>query len=139
GRVIEIDTDGVYFEPPADVRGSEKEQQLVTEVGATLPEGIRLAYEGSYAAMVSLKMKNYALVGHDGTVTYKGSALRSRSDEKFGREFVAGALDRLVAGDKAGLAALYCDTLQRIMSGEMKPQEFARRERVTHNTFGETL
>ncbi|MBW3622265.1 MAG: DNA polymerase [Armatimonadetes bacterium] len=139
GSVIEVDTDGVYFQPPPGADSEEERQALVEAVAAELPPGIRLAYEGSYAAMVSLKMKNYALVDEGGAVTYKGSALRSRSDERFGREFIAKALDRLVAGDTEGLSRLYTDTLRRIMSGEMDPKEFVRRERVTANTFGETL
>ncbi len=139
GRVIEVDTDGVYFQPPESAQDEATIQALVEAVAATLPNGIRLAYEGSYAAMVSLKMKNYALVSHGGHVIYRGSALRSRSDERFGRAFIEAAMDRLVAEDMEGLGALYRAELSRIMAGDLRPEEFARRERVTTRTFGETL
>jgi hypothetical protein len=58
-RVIEIDTDGVYFQPPAGVSGPDAEEKFVARVGKSLPEGIRLAFDGRYAVMLSLKAKNY--------------------------------------------------------------------------------
>ena len=65
-QVIEIDTDGVYFVPPASVDTPEAEVRYVEEIGSELPSGIRLAYDGRYAAMLSLKIKNYVLVGYGG-------------------------------------------------------------------------
>ena len=139
GRVIEMDTDGVYFQTPPGISGREGEQQFVAEIAAQLPSGIRLAYEGSYAAMISLKMKNYVLVGYDGSKIFKGSALRSRADEPFGREFIAKAVDLLVQGQVEKLGELYRDTLARLQRGELEPAQFCRRERVTENTFGQAL
>jgi len=139
GRVIEMDTDGVYFQPPPPVVGREAEKEFVAEIAAGLPDGIRLAYEGSYAAMISLKMKNYVLVGYDGSKVFKGSALRSRADEPFGRQFIADAVELLVTGEIERLADLYRDTLSRLQQGLVPPEQFCRRERVTENTFGEAL
>jgi DNA polymerase, archaea type len=49
--LIEADTDGVYFAVPSDW-DEEQERTLVAEVGAALPEGIRLEYEGRYRAII---------------------------------------------------------------------------------------
>ncbi len=134
-RVIEIDTDGVYFVPPAGVEDLEGEIAYIQRIGEALPPGIHLAHDGRYAAMVSLKIKNYVLVGYDGKKTVKGSSLRSRADEPFGREFILRAVDYLVAGDLAGLSADYQRLHDRISRGDWSPEEFCRRERVTEKTF----
>ena len=135
GTVIEIDTDGVYFQPPAGIDGMESEAAFVAKVGKSLPEGIRLAFDGRYEVMLSLKAKNYVLVSYDGKKTFKGSSLRSRADERFGRRFLNEAVDLLLADKKDELAKLYADLLAQIQNRELGIEEIARRERVTDKTF----
>jgi DNA polymerase I len=107
GLVVEIDTDGVYFQPPPEVQTEADEIAFVERVGAVLPEGIRLAYDGRYKAMLSLKTKNYVLQGYDGKLTFKGASLRSRADEKFGREFLNSATQWLLNGEPERVVAEY--------------------------------
>jgi DNA polymerase I len=130
-RVIEIDTDGVYFQPPADIKTEEDELAYVDRIGQTLPPGIRLAHDGSYAAMLSLKMKNYVLVEPNGHKIFKGSSLRSRADERFGRHFLTDAINLLLDDKEDQLSALYKDLLHRIEDGQMPITDLAKRERVT--------
>jgi DNA polymerase, archaea type len=136
-QVIEIDTDGVYFTPPPGVETEEEEIAYVERISSALPqgEGIRLAYDGRYAAMVSLKMKNYVLVTYDGRKIIKGSSLRSRGEEAYGREFLARAIECLIQGDLDALAADYEDLSHRITQGLLPVEQFSRRERVTEKTF----
>jgi len=134
-RVIEIDTDGVYFKPPPEVRTEEDELTYVERIGRSLPEGIRLAHDGRYAVMISLKVKNYILVGYDGERVFKGASTRSRADEKFGRELISCVVDCLVRDDKDGAARVYAELAERIKRREMPLEMFARRERVTEKTF----
>jgi len=133
--VVEIDTDGVYFQPPPGVEGPETEEAFVARVGKSLPEGIRLAFDGRYAVMLSLKAKNYVLVTYEGKKTFKGSSLRSRADERFGRRFLSEAVDLLLADKKEELSALYTRLLGKIENRELSIDEIARRERVTEKTF----
>lgn len=133
--IIEIDTDGVYFVPPASVQGEEEERAYIQEIGAPLPEGIRLAFDGRYAAMLSLKTKNYVLVGYNGKRTFKGASLRSRADERYGRQFLAKAIDHLLAHDREGVGKLYADTIGDILARRIPIDDLARRERVTEKTF----
>ncbi len=133
--VIEIDTDGVYFQAPPGVEEQEDEEAFVARVGSTLDEGIRLAFDGRYAVMLSLKAKNYVLVTYEGKKTFKGSSLRSRSDERFGRRFLNEAVDLLLAEDTNALAQLYADLQAQIEKRELPITEIARRERVTEKTF----
>lgn len=134
-KVIEVDTDGVYFQPPEDVQGQEAEEAYVQRIATTLPPGIRLSFDGRYRAMISVKTKNYALLDYEGNWTYKGASLRSRADEPYGRQFIAEVLQKLVEGDREGIARLYRETILRILNGEVPIQELARRERITEKTF----
>jgi DNA polymerase elongation subunit (family B) len=134
-RVIEIDTDGVYFVPPPGVTNEAEEEAYIEQVGGVLPVGIRLAHDGRYAAMVSLKIKNYVLVGYDGKKVVKGASLRSRADEPYAREFLAHALDALIAGEPQRAAAEYQQLSEQLRVGEVPVERLARRERVTEKTF----
>jgi DNA polymerase elongation subunit (family B) len=134
-KIIEIDTDGVYFVPPAGEQGEEAERAYIAEIGAALPEGIRLAFDGRFKAMLSVKTKNYVLVTYDEKKIYKGASLRSRADERYGRRFLAKAVDCLLDGDFIAIAALYADTIDDLLKGKVPIEDLARRERVTENTF----
>ncbi|MBI3911975.1 MAG: DNA polymerase [Armatimonadetes bacterium] len=134
-QVIEVDTDGVYFVPPPEVASEEQELAYVAQLERALPEGIRLAHDGRYQAMISLKTKNYVLLGYDGKKIFRGASLRSRADERYGRDFVARAVDYLIAGDLDGLRTCYLDLCDRIARGALDISEISRRERVTEKTF----
>ena len=130
-HVIEIDTDGVYFKPPIGVQTEADELAYVDKIGSTLPPGIRLAHDGSYAAMLSLKMKNYVLVEPGGHKIFKGSSLRSRADERFGRAFLTDAVNLLLDEHPDQLSHLYKDLIDKIEAGQMPIDQLAKRERVT--------
>jgi len=131
GTVVEIDTDGVYFQPPPEVQSEADEIAFVERVGGVLPEGIRLAYDGRYRAMLSLKTKNYVLQGYDGKLTFKGASLRSRADEKFGREFLNNAIQWLLNSEPERVADEYRRLARAILNGEVDIEQLCRRERVT--------
>jgi DNA polymerase I len=138
GVVVEIDTDGVYFQPPPEVQTEADEIAFVERVGAVLPEGIRLAYDGRYKAMLSLKTKNYVLQGYDGKLTFKGASLRSRADEKFGREFLNSATQWLLNGEPERVVAEYRRLARAILNGEVDIEQLCRRERVTQKSKQDT-
>ncbi len=131
GTVVEIDTDGVYFQPPDHVQTEADEIAFVEEVGKILPEGIRLAYDGRYKAMLSVKTKNYVLQGYDGKLIFKGASLRSRADEKFGREFLNRAIEHLLNGKPEKVAEDYQRLAKQILNGDIDIDQLCRRERIT--------
>lgn len=133
--VVEIDTDGVYFQPPKGIAGEAPEEAFVARIAEGLPPGIRLAFDGRYRVMLSLKAKNYILVTYEGKKIFKGSSLRSRADERFGRHFLSEAVDLLLAGKQEDLGALYKKLLHQIENRELGIEQIARRERVTEKTF----
>ena len=134
-RVIEIDTDGVYFVPPTAVRGRAAEEAYVAAVGATLPPGINLAFDGRYQGMVSLKTKNYVLMDYAGAVILRGSSLRSRREEPYLRRFLHEAAELFIRDSREAVRERYFATAQQLQSQALPPQDFSRWETVTEKTF----
>ncbi|WP_251940387.1 DNA polymerase domain-containing protein [Salinibacter ruber] len=129
GTVIEVDTDGVLFVPPEDVRGEQAEIDYTVSLTEAMPEGIRVGFDGRFKKMLSYKKKNYALLTYDDELKFKGSSLISRSNEPFGRDFVRKAIRRLLDYDVAGLHELYVDTRDKIVNSDWEGVErFARTE-----------
>ena len=115
GLVVEVDTDGVLFVPPDGVRGEAAERQFVQQLSEEMPAGIRIGFDGRFQKMLSYKKKNYALLGYDGALKFKGSSLVSRSSERFGRAFVREAIRLLLDENIQGLHDLYLATRDRIL------------------------
>lgn len=134
-QVIEVDTDGVYFRPPDGILEEDAEIGYIERIGETLPEGIRLAHDGRYRAMISLKMKNYVLEKYNGDKVFRGSSLRSRAEEPFLLQFISRMTDCLLRDEPQAAVEFYQSISRRIESGEMTIHDFARRERVTEKTF----
>jgi DNA polymerase elongation subunit (family B) len=93
-QVIEVDTDGIYFVPPADANADDLREALAKE----LPPGIEVEFDEQFEAMFSYKAKNYALLTRDGEVVIKGGALKSRGLEKFQRVFLEEMIKLLMEG-----------------------------------------
>ncbi|MDX1545679.1 MAG: DNA polymerase domain-containing protein [Rhodothermales bacterium] len=129
GLVVEVDTDGVLFVPPPEVRGEEAERAFLQALNRQMPEGIRIGFDGRFRRMLSYKKKNYALLRYDGSMKFKGSSLVSRSIERFGRRFVREAIRLLLDEDVQGLHDLYLRTRDHILARDWKDaRSFARTE-----------
>jgi DNA polymerase, archaea type len=128
GKVVEVDTDGVFFVPPPGVDGEEREKEYVANLGQSLPQGISLALDGRHRKMLSYKKKNYALLDYDNRIRIKGSSLISRSMEHFGRTFIHQCIDFLINHDIEGLHNLYVQTRRAIQEHTMDVRDFARVE-----------
>ncbi|HEU0001484.1 MAG TPA: DNA polymerase domain-containing protein [Ktedonobacteraceae bacterium] len=128
--LIEADTDGVYFAVPANW-SEEQERELVAQVGAELPTGIRLEYEGRYRAMFSHEVKNYALLTYNGQLVVRGVALRSSRSEPFGDRFLRKALLCLLTNDIPGLRNAFLDTVMAIRGNALPASEMGSRVRLS--------
>ena len=113
-RPVEVDTDGIYFIPPGDVTSAEQEEALVLELSQTLPAGIDVELDGRYQAIFSYKMKNYALLGYNGRIIVKGSALKSRGIEKYLREFTHEMIGLFLRGEGELVDKLYFTYLDKL-------------------------
>ncbi len=104
--VVEVDTDGVYFVPPADARDDAGEARLVAELQAILGPGIQLELDSRYEAMFSYRRKNYALLAASGRLILRGSGLRSRGLEPFQRLLMQELLRLLLTGERGAIPGL---------------------------------
>ncbi len=123
-RPIEVDTDGVYFVPPPGVEDESAERVYVDHLGQTLPPGIRLSHDGRFRAMLSLKIKTYALLTYDGRVILKGSALRSRRMEPCFRAFIDTAARAFLEGKPEAAREAYFQLGERIRQRQLDLSEF---------------
>jgi len=101
-KVIEVDTDGIYFVPPDKIDIDELQTGLAKE----LPAGIDIEFDEQFDSMFSYKAKNYALLTKDGDVIIKGGALKSRGLEKFQRVFLEEMIKLIMEGKAEAIADL---------------------------------
>jgi DNA polymerase I len=128
--LIEADTDGVYFAVPPEW-SEEQERALVTEIGAGLPSGIRLEYEGRYRAMFSHEVKNYALLTYDGRLIVHGVALHSSRAEPFGERFLRRALLATMLGKVHEVRTAYLETVEALRARALPAADVATQVRLT--------
>jgi DNA polymerase, archaea type len=115
-KVIEVDTDGIYFVPPAQTEIDELQRGLAKE----LPEGIEIEFDEQFDAMFSYKAKNYALLTKDGDVVIKGGALKSRGLEKFQRVFLEEMIKLIMQGKSETITDLRDQFEKEIRNREWK-------------------
>jgi DNA polymerase, archaea type len=101
-KVIEVDTDGIYFVPPAQTEIDELQKGLAKE----LPKGIEIEFDEQFDAMFSYKAKNYALLTKVGDVIIRGGALKSRGLEQFQRVFLEEVIKLIMEGKPEAITNL---------------------------------
>jgi DNA polymerase elongation subunit (family B) len=136
-KVIEVDTDGIYFVPPFSVKAGvspAKKGKAADTAGTTageidelreglakeLPEGIEIEFDEQFDAMFSYKAKNYALLTKDGVVIIRGGALKSRGLEKFQRVFLEEMIKLIMEGKPQAITNLRDEFERKIRSREWK-------------------
>jgi DNA polymerase I len=115
-KVIEVDTDGIYFVPPDKIDIDKLRGGLAKE----LPPGIEVEFDEQFDAMFSYKAKNYALLTREGEMIIKGGALKSRGLEKFQRVFLEEMIKLLMRGKADAIEGLWQDFEKKIRNREWK-------------------
>ena len=94
-KIIEMDTDGIYFQ-----MGAERTLLQIGEaLEKILPHGIEVDFDESYKAMFCYKSKNYALLNAGDEITVTGAALKSRGLEPFQRRYMLELIRALLHRD----------------------------------------
>jgi DNA polymerase elongation subunit (family B) len=124
-KVIEMDTDGIYFCPPP---GVDDMAVMQARVQAVLPEGIEVELDASYQAMYAYKSKNYALLEENGKVSITGAALKSRGLEPFQRNYIREHITLMLTGRSNELPALFERYETAIREHRLPLKELAKRE-----------
>lgn len=114
-KIIEMDTDGIYFQlGPGTTRDA-----AAAALAKVLPQGIEVEFDESFQAMFCYKSKNYALLAADGTIAITGAALKSRGLEPFQRRCMKELISALLKRD-ASPDAIY-DRYARALSERTFP------------------
>jgi DNA polymerase I len=137
-KVIEVDTDGIYFVPPtageagvspaksqakaADTAATTESEieELQSGLARELPVGIDIEFDEQFEAMFSYKAKNYALLTKNGEVIIKGGALKSRGLEKFQRVFLEQMIKLIMEGKPEAIVDLRNEFEKKICQREWK-------------------
>jgi DNA polymerase I len=118
-KMIEVDTDGIYFVLPGNSDSDVEADAMLAEIAALMPAGIKLEIDGKYAAMFSYKMKNYVLLEATGEMTIRGSGLKSRGLERFQRRFMEEMFLLLMTDRHVELPKLFAGYLAKIAKHEL--------------------
>jgi DNA polymerase elongation subunit (family B) len=124
--VIEMDTDGIYFQPPPKVSDPVDFEARIQ--AAALPPGIEVELDATYPAMFCYKSKNYALLLANGEIAVTGAALKSRGLEPFQREYLHAFISRLLQEDHDGLCAYTEECREAIRTRRWPVAKFAKSE-----------
>jgi hypothetical protein len=92
---------------------------------------VQLEFDGRYAAMLSHEPKNYALASYQGGLLLRGVAFRSRRAEPFGEAFLRRAIERLLAGDVAGVREAYVECAGALRARALPCFEVSAEVRLT--------
>ena len=133
---IEVDTDGVYFTPPAGIANEDEEEAFIASVGkAALPPGVRLAHDGRYEKMLSLKLKTYALLDYSGALILKGSSLRSRRMERCFLHFIQDAARDFMLDQRDQVRDRYFELAEALQQKKIAPREISQWTMVNRSTL----
>lgn len=135
-KPIEVDTDGVYFTPPDGITAEAEEEAFIAIVGSlALPDGVRLAHDGRYEKMLSLKLKTYALLDYSGSLTLKGSSLRSRRMERCFLRFIQDAARDFMRDRRDDVRDRYFELAEAIQQKTVDPREISQWTMVNRNSL----
>ena len=130
-KVIEMDTDGLYFQPATDYKGTPSDMQQAIQ--GILPKGIEVELDSTYQAMFGYKAKNYALLQHDGRISLAGAALKSRGLEPFQRKFMMETISLLLHKKDQEVEALYNNFSDQITKQTLPLSDFVKSETLARS------
>ena len=124
-KIIEMDTDGIYFQPLENEKSSAEMEEKIQSI---LPEGIEVELDAVYPAMFCYKSKNYALLHENGEVSITGAALKSRGLEPFQRDYMKQLMAFLLKKDFDAIEKLTLEYKDAIINRKWELAKFAKTE-----------
>ena len=101
-KVTACDTDSIFFKKANEEFFSvEERKQLLEEINSFMPEKIRWESNEFYPRLITVKAKNYIMQTEDGTVKYKGSAIKSTGKGLALQEFIKELIKEMLDGTEA--------------------------------------
>ncbi|MCX6137080.1 MAG: hypothetical protein NTV54_06255 [Ignavibacteriales bacterium] len=134
GLVIQVEDTSLFCQPPDNVSGEKAELAFVEHIGAQLPDEVHLVLRHRYHRLASYRKRNYALLDHEARMTLHGTALQSRTLERFGRSFLQMSMDCILRLDFDDLHRLFVELQQSIRERQLDIADFARTEALHDET-----
>ncbi len=129
-KVIEMDTDGIYFVPAETIKSPEIMEKMIQKI---LPKGIEVELDSTYPAMFCYKSKNYALLEDNGEVAITGAALKSRGLEPFQRTCMQKLLTMLLKEEYEQIEDMFDDFQRAIETRKIPLSELAKTETLNNS------
>ncbi|MBO4648950.1 MAG: DNA polymerase II [Lentisphaeria bacterium] len=123
-KIIEMDTDGIYFQLPEGGSLSAAGEALKQ----VLPPGIEVDFDESYPAMFCYKSKNYALQTAKGEITLTGAALKSRGLEPFQRRYMLQIIEALLRHDRSAPDRIHAEFTRALKEHALPFSDLAKSE-----------
>ena len=123
-KIIEMDTDGIYFQLPPG--GSLPD--IGNALKQVLPSGIEADFDDSYPAMFCYKSKNYALLTAKGEITLTGAALKSRGLEPFQRRYMLRVIEALLKHENMALERIHAEFVNALNEHALPFSDLAKSE-----------
>lgn len=123
-KIIEMDTDGIYFQLPQGGSLSD----IGNALRQVLPAGIEADFDDSYPAMFCYKSKNYALLTSKGEITLTGAALKSRGLEPFQRRYMLRIVEALLKHENTALDRIHAEFVQALNDHSLPFSDLAKSE-----------
>lgn len=136
-KVIEMDTDGIYFQPPPEKNGSPSKMEA--EIQNELPKGIEVELDAIYKKMFCYKSKNYALLSEEEEISITGAALKSRGVEPFIREYLRDLIHILLCSNFDELNRVTDEYKKKIEERQFPLSKFAKTETLSESPEGYKL
>ncbi|MCF6175595.1 MAG: ribonuclease H-like domain-containing protein [Victivallaceae bacterium] len=129
--VIEMDTDGIYFQPPPGVKSTEI---MEADIQNELPEGITVELDSTYPSMFCYKSKNYALMDENGEIAVTGAALKSRGLEPFQREIIHQLIALRLSEENDKIGPMFEKYREALLNHELPLNKIAKSETLNDST-----
>ncbi|OQA82851.1 MAG: DNA polymerase II [Lentisphaerae bacterium ADurb.Bin242] len=123
-KIIEMDTDGIYFQ----LSEGKTLQEVGERLEKVLPHGIEVEFDESYQAMFCYKSKNYALLSSGGEISITGAALKSRGLEPFQRRYMEQVIRALLHHDSAAASKIHAEFTEALRTHALPLSDLAKSE-----------
>lgn len=107
-EVIACDTDSLFFKKPDGSSFSKEEiTTLQTSLNSLYPKTICWELNGYFPVIVSAAAKNYLIKSEDGSIKFKGSALRDPKKQRALVEFIQTFINLMAEDRESEIPTLY--------------------------------
>ncbi len=136
-QIVNADTDSISFCKPDGAYMSVDERKVfIKDINDKSPEFMQWADDGYYKKVIILMAKNYVLETEDGTVKYKGGAIKAPGKPLALREFIKEILN-LMLNDQTNYVEVYNKYAKEILNIK-DIKRWSDRKTLTQTTYKST-